>query len=359
MRIVPILLVFIAVLHICGCASLDKKLIKAVDKGNSSQIEALIKQGASVNAQNKKGVPVLLRAVVKGDPNAVKLLLDNGADIEGNKDQLPPVFWAAVMGKTEIVKLFVNKGIEINARDDSGTTLLMAAALPMDAKNDDNKIKLVDYLLQKGADLNAVNNERETALFRTLAAKDRPGLCNFLISKGTRIDTKNIYGVTPLIVAADAGNLKVVKTLIQNGADVQAVDNKGMSALMRATWTGNVDVVRTLLDHGVDVNAVTSGGASLAYLKPRGHTVLDDFLYAMQKAELGQDVDAVAAKGMTALMIAAMRGHLEVVKLLISKGADVNAKDDAGNTAITYALSRGHIEVGNVLVQARTRGGMS
>ena len=62
--------------------------------------------------------------------------------------------------------------------------------------------------------------------------------------------------------------------------------------------------------------------------------------------------------GWTALMVAARYGHLEVVKVLLAKGADVNAKDNAGNTALMVAAKYGHPEVVKILKDAEVKSGI-
>ena len=103
-----------------------------------------------------------------------------------------------------------------------------------------------------------------------------------------------------LIVAARAGHIPVVETLLKGGARVDAVDPEGYSALMRAAEKGDVEIADILLRRNASVR--------------------------------GQN-----RQGQTALMIASGRGYAEIVRLLLEKKAEPNSRDFTGRTALSYA----------------------
>lgn len=106
---------------------------------------------------------------------------------------------------------------------------------------------------------------------------------------------------TPLIDAADKGNIRAVTKICNEGTDVNEPDKDGETALMHAAFWGYAKVVKLLIEKGADVNK------------------------------------QIPYYGFTALMKAAEEGHNEVVKLLIEKGAIIDQKDMAGWTAMAWA----------------------
>jgi len=139
---------------------------------------------------------------------------------------------------------------------------------------------------------------------------------NFIGQDGD-VNAKDEGGLTPLMEAAQAGELKELKALIQKGADVNVIDQYGWTALNYAVAKPDAAKVKLLLDSGSEVNT-----------KDR--------------------------RGMTPLMWASLSGKSEVVKLLLTKGAEINTTDKNGATALSFAIAKGH---GNIAQLLRKAGG--
>lgn len=113
-----------------------------------------------------------------------------------------------------------------------------------------------------------------------------------------------------------------------------------------AVERGELEKVKSLTEKGIDVNATKNNLTPLMRTAFKGH--LDIVKYLISK---GANVNAKSDKyGFTALMMTAGKGYLEVVKYLISKGADINDKDKNGTTALMYASKNGHLEVVKYLI---------
>jgi ankyrin repeat protein len=125
--------------------------------------------------------------------------------------------------------------------------------------------------------------------------------------------------------------------LIKKGADVNALDKFGNSLLMSACRWGNDTTVSFLLRHGAKPDDPRS---------PKGRTPLivacayySGTRVCSMLLAYGADVNATAADGTTALMLAAQNAKLDVVELLLKKGAKANMKDKSGKTAHDYVTS--------------------
>ena len=155
----------------------------------------------------------------------------------------------------------------------------------------------------------------------------------YLVRLGADLEARN-YGWTALIVAAQKGQIGVVKYLAENGADIEAGDNYERTALSWAAQNGHIGVVKYLVEQGADVHQKdTAEWSALTYAAYSGQIEVVKYL-----AENGADVNAKdEGYGKTALMRASEYGHLEVVKYLVECGADLEAKDVNGDTAFDIA----------------------
>jgi ankyrin repeat protein len=167
----------------------------------------------------------------------------------------------------------------------------------------------------------------------------------------------------PLISAAQKGDLKRVRLLLQTGADVDATDaeapeihpglnmayredESGSTPLMEALQYGSTELVRVMLDAGANMHA----------LKDNGTTPL---MWAAQAGSLGSvqllleggaDVNRHDTDGWTALSRAAIRGNPEVVDALLKAGAEIQGT--GGRMALQIAATRGHGEIVQKLLAA-------
>ena len=142
-----------------------------------------------------------------------------------------------------------------------------------------------------------------------------------------------------LIEAVTEGRSDAVKRLLTEGADVNAIeDATDNTALMVAAHKGHINVAKTLLDKNADVNAARKlDGWTALMIAASG----DDYKhYEALKLLLayGADVNATQQEGFTAMMVAANKGELKTVKLLVGKGASVSPKGPDGRTALFMGL---------------------
>jgi ankyrin repeat protein len=121
---------------------------------------------------------------------------------------------------------------------------------------------------------------------------------------------------TRLVAAAEAGNLDVVRALLDAGANPDTPDADDNGSLEAASLEGHESVVRLLLDRGADPN----------WADPHEFR--------------------------TPLMAAAARGHAGVIRLLVACGARVDESDDYGETALCCAASAGRVDAVRALLEA-------
>lgn len=173
------------------------------------------------------------------------------------------------------------------------------------------------------------------------------------IAEGADVNAKPYHGMTALLLAAGEGHLEIVKLLLAAGADVNAVlvtpHAGAFTPLTYGLRSRNKAVVLTLIDAGAEVNP-----QNFCFLTPLSSVSMGSGDVEMIELLLakGADINLKSCGGVTALMIAASDGSPEVVKMLIAKGADVNAKTDHGETALSMATEVGREENVKILKRA-------
>ncbi|XP_041371767.1 ankyrin repeat domain-containing protein 50-like isoform X2 [Gigantopelta aegis] len=192
----------------------------------------------------------------------------------------------------------------------SNYTLLHVAALH-------SSIKMIDFLLTSGADINACDGNDRTSVF----------------------------------VASAIGRNDVVEFLAQNGADLDIQTSSKKTALMEAVCCGNVPVVRTLIGAGANVNLVDMKGTSALFFANMSQR--DDLSVLQELVRGGADVDLCNIKGASPLMMAAGNRHKKAVTFLLESGADINHQDSSGKTIFNMASENGqNLEISTILLHA-------
>ncbi len=192
------------------------------------------------------------------------------------QDQDQALIEAASKGDLEHIRELLDKGADVNARDEKGQTVLIRTISPRYSVEP-------KFLIEKGADINAF--ERELAALTKPLAHHRFEIVKFLLEKGADVNAKDTLGWTALMEAAMKGNVEIVQALLDKGADVNAETKDGSTALIDAAMEGNVEIVQALLDKGADVNAATRLG-----------TVLDWALWSDRSVEVVKLLRAHGAK---------------------------------------------------------------
>lgn len=255
--------------------SLDAELVQVAAKGDTAAVEQLLQKGASVDAiVNTEGSVVytgsrttaLIAAAKEGYVEVVKLLLKRGADIEKRGNGPSALSIAAEHGRADVVRLLLEKDAKL------GDNCLFTAV-------EGHNAEIVKLFLAKGANIEARDSNDSTPLsvaaglgnlVRCPSADDphrRPncnnngGACcsggpevvQLLLNKGANVEARNNGGATPLLMAAYFGHVEVVKRLLAKGANIKAKDNKGNTALALALGYGHAEVAKLLRDRGAPI----------------------------------------------------------------------------------------------------------
>lgn len=297
-------------------------IFEAAESGDIETVARLLKADPKlVEAANAEGDTALHLAAGcrRGEQAAlpiIRLLLENGAVMEArNESGQTPLLYAAYAGFRQAVEFFLGKGASFQYQDRNGRSPLHYAAR-------EGKAAVVELLIGRGAD-----------------PRSRDG-----------------QGRTPLDLALLRNQSDVLDTLMRLvGYDAKGPE--GSALLHAAAAQGNEDMVRSLIEKGADPSRPGPGGETLLFSYLRGG------LSARAVAEIarGADVDAKDASGRTPLHWAVEKGLDDAAKALLDKGADPNAADGAGVRPADVALDWGSDGLASLLAAkgARTGGSRS
>ena len=250
---------------------------------------------------------------------------------------------AAYAGTVEMMATLIDAGADVNAANDRRATALHWGI------TDPAKVRL---LLLKGANVNAKTVDGRTPLHLAATLPAGTPIVEMLIEAGADLHARSIVGATPLL-ASVAASLETTRLLLAKGADPNARNGLGATPLMNAALFGGAATVSLLLDAGADATIRTKRGeTALANAANRG-----DLSSVKLLVGKGADVRNIDYRGYTPLMHAAYAddGTPELIQLLLSKGADVHVVgkgDTAGETAVTIAAKRGETEILRILRDA-------
>ncbi|KAJ5555137.1 hypothetical protein N7461_003607 [Penicillium sp. DV-2018c] len=188
----------------------------------------------------------------------------------------------------------------------------------------------IQILVRQGADIDSLDAEGHTALFRQAALGDARGVQLLLDNGADPNGSDKAPLAKPLIAAVGEGHTVVAAMLIQYGANVDTSDRHGMTALWWAVDSGHVNLVEMLLVNGAGTESVGLDGLTplLWAASHENIPVLERLIYH------GANINARDMSGRTAIMLAASEEFsAPVLQLLMDKKADKDLKDDKGLTA--------------------------
>ena len=218
----------------------------AVNAGDVAHIQALIADGADVNAYDLSGTPLHL-AVSTGQVWIANMLIGAGADLEaeGEPGRAHPLHLAALVNHREAARLLIDRGAKVDSRNSQDRTPLTVAASYGHAE-------VAEELMRAAADLFVGDVYADTPIHYAAMSGDIE-TADLFLSRGVDVNLRSRHdGESPLIYAACNGNLEMVTFLLANGADLNMRDDTGRTPLQFADNSKARDIVALLRRLGAE-----------------------------------------------------------------------------------------------------------
>ena len=321
---------------------IDRRFRIVAARGHTPKFAALLDRGADIESKDLLGWTPLHLAILSVSPPAVRMLLDRGADFNvKNRHGLTPMdlaFAYACNGVKDVLKSWPGINIPLGLKEtvspeDRGSFLEAAKA---------GNIPEVKRLLEKGVSIEMEDGNGFSAL-HLAADSGQEMVVRLLLLNGARVEAVAKFGWTALLCASACGHLAVVELLLETGADTSQSLKDGRSCVMLASSNG----------HEAVANLLRSWPDSLREAARMGD--LSSILTVRKLLALAFDADERGEKGRTALHVAAAKGHVKVVLLLLKVGAKVDSLDDQQTTPLIAASDEGHETVARRLCECAQR----
>lgn len=364
-----------------------QSLAELVEQKNFTGAAAVLKSGTDINKPTVDGTTALHWAAYYGELELVKSLLRAEAKPNTqNSYGSSPLMEAATTGNYEVMKLLLEAGADAQTANPEGQTALMAVART-------GNIKAAELLIKRGAKVDAAEKWGGQTALMWAAARNQPDMVKLLIKNKAEVNKRAIDrnwerrttseprvkemltgGFTPLLYAVRENCMECVKSLVEAGADVNKPDPDNVSPLILAILNMHFDVAKYLIERGADVNQWDYWGRTPLYAaadlnilpasargdlpslaKTSGIEIAKMLLdrgaepnYALKLAPPPRNIvndragdNPVMTTGGTPLQRAAYGGDVEMMRLLLERGADLTLGNIGGVTPMIALTNKG------------------
>ena len=299
----------------------------AVRINRKDLVNLLLKYHAAPNVYYDCCVP-LVTATFWGYKNIVKILLDHGADVNiKDRSGWSPLPQAIARKHFDIAKILIERGADINIQDQDNNTPLILATM-------EGNIKIVNLLLKKGANTDIKNTQMNTALHYA-SINGNIEIVQKLLSYNASVDVRNTDGNTPLGLASSYGHHVIVRLLLKKCTTPDWCSIREYFIFLYVISEGYIEVFKALLEHEPNLcNANVEEERATALMLALASENIEIVKILLQ---YNPDLEIQTTNGETALHLAVELGDLEIVEMLVRKGANIYTTNKDGISPLSFA----------------------
>lgn len=322
------IILFYVIFHCFSLFSWEKEgIYEASYYGQIEEMKKYIQDGVDLNKKDEGGDLPLTLAAIYNQYEAVKLLLENGANVNKKAGYGRTALMQA--DSVKVIELLLKSGADMELIDDAGDNALLLAS-------EKCNIKKAEILLKNGMDINQKNNSGQTPLMKVVLnpfTKERNKLefIKMLLKEKADVNLRDKEDKTIYIISKERSLNNISKLLLEFGAkeEIYSLDPGG---LVQALMNKEYEQAKIMIKNGVEVNFI-SGEFSPLMCSIKNVEIMKLLL------EKGADVNLANKMNMTALTMAVMYNKADAVKLLIENNADVNVVSTLNDqTPLMFAL---------------------
>ena len=362
---------------------LEGDIFEVAQCGDTATVKGYLDLGVPVDVTDEDGWSPVHHALAHRQVEVIRLLMDRGclmnpvknrkqatksSDVhnttEGGSKYSPSdtkqlyedAFEAARCGDTATIQSYLNSGGPVDLNDEDGRTLLHCAA-------GEGQIKVVELLIKRGCRIDPVDRNGCTPLDYATACSHLQTVpllkqqLNEPWEEQYVVDSVDSQGRSALHFAAAFGDINLIEMLVKQGLDVNIGDDEGWTPLHNAANRGQLESVRTLLRLGGResmTKVAATSGTPLHQAVVKGHKDIVSLLL-----NEGCPISVMDSQGRSVLHHAAQHGQIHMIEMLQEKGLDVKIDDDEGCTPLHYAAAYGQLESVRTLLQLGGRMSMT
>ncbi|RWS03465.1 protein phosphatase 1 regulatory subunit 16A-like protein [Dinothrombium tinctorium] len=224
-------------------------LLEAAARNDVEEVRRLLMLGVSPDSTNEDGLTALHQCCIDDSEEMMKLLIDFGANVNAkDSEQWTPLHAAATCGHLHLVKYLISKEADLLAVNADGN-------MPYDICEDEATLDYIESEMAKKGITQEMIDETRAAVENEMLQD-----LKILEERGDDLEFRDAQGATPLHIAAANGYLSVVEFLLDHHVSTDVVDNDLWQPIHAAACWGHPDVVEMLVQAGADLNAKTKNG---------------------------------------------------------------------------------------------------
>lgn len=345
------------------------EMTEAASFGRTEAVSEALASGVDVNAQNSNGWTVIHYAVMNGNPDLIRCVLEAGADPGARTptDDQTAMGLAAACGKAAVIEQLSSSGMDVESPGKNDWTALHIAVK-------EGKAAAVEKLLSLGADIEARDIGQCTPLHLAAFYGER-AIFERLLAAGAKLDVQDDGGstVVHLVVKSfkhgiTSGSMTMTsqdgethefwfdgtKVGVRVDGKEKKITKKVWEQMVEgrmAPWEKNKGlrkIVTIAFNKGLDPNLGNSVGCTTLHLLVE----IGELALAKQAVKAGGDIKLLSEEKLSVLQVAAKNGQKAAVSWLIKSAAAVDSADTYGFTALHDAAENGHTTIVNALLKA-------